>query len=323
MNSKRTILYCLLICLFVPMFTHARIVLRSKQDGIRGLYVMDDDGSNVQRLTAEWSDSWPVWSPDGRQIAFNRYMGNGPKGRQIIDIYIINSDGTGEHRLTNELAIDTDPTWSPDGKSIAFTSNRLAKLGEVEDDIWRINIATKELRRLTRIADWTIDHPRWSPDGEYIAYQRGIDIYLMRPDGKGRHTKIGEGIWAEWSPDSRSVVCRQERRDELGNFITGKVVIYSIKTGKPQILDTPDNIVIHSACFMGDKYMLISLRHWDKEKPYGSKFDIYRYHLVTGEMVNLTNNPDSNDFSMDWISDDVLPVSPKGKITLTWGTLKQ
>ena len=69
--------------------------------------------------------------------------------------------------------------------------------------------------------------------------------------------------------------------------------------------------------------MLISLRPWDKEKPNVSKFDIYRYHLVTGEIVNLTNNPASDDFSMDWISDDVLPVSPKGKITLTWGTLKQ
>ena len=42
------------------MFTHAKIAFRSKQDGIRGLYVMEDDGSNVQRLTAEWSDSWPA-----------------------------------------------------------------------------------------------------------------------------------------------------------------------------------------------------------------------------------------------------------------------
>ena len=207
MNSKHIILYYLLLCLLIPTFTHAKIAFRSKQDGTRGLYVMEDDGSNVQRLTAEWSDSWPAWSPDGRQIAFHRYMGNDPKGLQIIDIYIINSDGTGEHRLTNEVAIDSSPTWSPDGKYIAITSNRLAKLGEVEDDIWQINIATKELRRLTRLADWTITHPRWSPDGEYIAYQRRADIYLMRPDGSGRHNKIGKGIWPEWSPDSQSVVC--------------------------------------------------------------------------------------------------------------------
>ena len=300
------------------MFTDAKIVF----DGSIGLYVMDDDGSNVQRLTVG-SVSRPEWSPDGRQIAFSRYMGNDPKGLQIIDIYIINSDGTSEHQLTNEVSVDSKPTWSPDGKEIAFTSNRPAKHGEAVGDLWRINIATKELRRLTRMADWTITHPRWSPDGEYIAYQRRANIYLMRPDGKGRHNKIGEGNWPNWSPDSQSIVCTEERRDALGNFLTYKVVIYSIKTGKRQILDTPDAIVIHSACFMGNKYMLISLRPWDKEKPYGSKFDIYRYHLVTGEIVNLTNTPAVSEYAMDWISDDVLPVSPKGKIALTWGTLKQ
>ena len=323
MNSKRIIHYCLLLCFLIPTLTDAKIVFRSEQNGIRGLYVMDDDGSNVQRLTAEWSNSWPEWSPDGKQIAFHRYMGNDPRGLQIIDIYIINRDGTGEHRLTDEVAVDSHPTWSPDGKDIAFSSNRPSKPGEAVSDIWQINIATKELRRLTRMADWTISHPRWAPDGEYIAYERGVDIYLMRPDGSGQHNKIGEGIWPEWSPDSQSVVCSEERHDALGNLLTDKVVIYSIKTGKRQVLETPDDILIHTVCFMGNKYVLISLRPWDKENRHGSKYDIYSYHLVTGEMVNLTNTPAVDDFFMDWISDDVLPVSPKGKITVTWGAIKR
>ena len=323
MNSKRILLYCLIICLLIPTFSHAKIVFSSTQGGIEGLYLMDDDGRNVQRLTAEWSDGWPEWSPDGKQIAFDRYIGNDPIRGQIIDIYIINSDGTGEHRLTNEVAVDAVPTWSPDGKDIAFYSNRLSKLGKAECDLWRINVATKEVRRLTRMADWRITYPQWSPDGEYIVYQRGVDIYLMHPDGRGRHTKIGEGTRPEWSPDSQSVVCSEERSDALGNLITDKVVIYSIKTRKRQILDTPDPWVIHSACFMGPKHVLIAGRHWDVKNPYRDKFDIYRYHLVTGEIVNLTNTPDVEELSIDWISDDVLSVSPKGKIAVLWSTLKQ
>lgn len=322
MNNKRIILYCLLICFLIPMLTDAKIVFKSYRDGSRSLYVMDDDGSNLQRLTAS-PGLWPAWSPDGKQIAFNAKPPEVPLWPQIYAIYIINSDGTGEHRLTDEVAVDSHPTWSPNGKDIAFNSNRPSKPGEAVSDIWWINIATKELRRLTRMADWRITHPRWSPDGEYIAYQRGVDIYLMRPDGRGRHNKIGKGTWPEWSPDSQSVVCMEEGHDALGKLLTHKVVIISIKTGKRQVLETPDDIVIHTICFMGNKYVLISLRPWDKEKRHGSKYDIYSYHLVTGEMVNLTNTPAVDDFFMDWISDDVLPVSPKGKITVTWGKLKQ
>ena len=64
---------------------------------------------------------------------------------------------------------------------------------------------------------------------------------------------------------------------------------------------------------MGEKHLLISARLLNKEKPRSEKYDIYRFHRVTGEIVNLTNTPALNEISMDWIGDDVLPVSPRGK----------
>ena len=36
----------------------------------------------------------------------------------------MNADGTGQARLTNNAAYDSDPSWSPDGSRIAFNSDR-------------------------------------------------------------------------------------------------------------------------------------------------------------------------------------------------------
>src|SRR5262245_1474069 len=78
------------------------------------IYVMNPDGSGRRRLTDQpRHDSGPVWSPDGKQIAFfSRRNGN-------TDIYVMKVDGSGVRRLTRSPAYDFTPTWSPHGTQIA------------------------------------------------------------------------------------------------------------------------------------------------------------------------------------------------------------
>lgn len=90
-----------------------RIVART-----RGLIVMDRLGGNRQQLTSDPTDSSPDWSPAGSKIAFMRQTGDN------WDIWVINSDGSGETRLTTDGSIDGLPAWSPDGTHLAFLSNR-------------------------------------------------------------------------------------------------------------------------------------------------------------------------------------------------------
>jgi Tol biopolymer transport system component len=70
------------------------------------------------RLTNTTVDSQPRYSPNGSKIVFQSTR----DGQS--EIYVMNSDGTGQTRLTNNPAWDSAPAWSPDGTKILFTSLR-------------------------------------------------------------------------------------------------------------------------------------------------------------------------------------------------------
>ena len=77
------------------------------------IWVMNADGSEARRL-AHYSRR-PVWSPDGRKIAFEYPIGpRGPGGLgKQSDIYVMNADGSGRRNLTRTPLREAAPVWSP------------------------------------------------------------------------------------------------------------------------------------------------------------------------------------------------------------------
>jgi TolB protein len=89
-----------------------------------------------------------VFSPDGKQIAFTSMRDGKPQ------IYLVNADGTGLRRVSNNQFSDFSPTWSPDGRWIAFASNR-----DGTTNVFMMDTSGGNITQLTKTGG---DHPVWS-----------------------------------------------------------------------------------------------------------------------------------------------------------------
>ena len=174
--------------------------------------------TTLARLTNNSAmDLRPVWSPDGRRIAFS----SNRDGKH--EIYVMDADGSNVKRLTNNLADDVNPIWSPDGQKILFDSER-----DGNREIYVMDADGGNQIRLTRnnAADTT---STWSPDGSTIAFASNrdtgppynpynLDIYLMNSDGSNVRRIVDDPEFdagPHWSPDGRKILFTTGRN---GNF---------------------------------------------------------------------------------------------------------
>jgi TolB protein len=92
------------------------------------IFVMKADGSGVQQVTNNGAANFcPFFHPSGKKLMFASNLSD-PKARSSdpFDLYLINTDGTGQERLTFFRTFDAFPMFSPDGKKIVWASNRMA-----------------------------------------------------------------------------------------------------------------------------------------------------------------------------------------------------
>ncbi|MBM3240254.1 hypothetical protein FJZ31_28560 [Candidatus Poribacteria bacterium] len=166
------------------------------------IFVADEKGQNWVRLTNDPAeDTWPVWSPDGTQIAFcSERDGN-------KEIYVMDSDGKNQINLSNNPGPDDEPDWSPDGKKIAFLSKRGGDIG--------ICVMDADGKNIVMIAnELAIGGPAWSPDGKKIAFNKGKGICVMDTNGKDQTMLTDEQAydwWPAWSPDGENIAFISDR----------------------------------------------------------------------------------------------------------------
>ncbi len=130
----------------------------------------------------------PQWSPDAQQLVFTGFN-NG-----FSDLFIINRDGTGLRRLTNDKYADLHPSWSPDGRTIAFVTDRggetnfdLLRFGNLRIALYHLDTGTMEL--LGNMDAGKNINPVWAPDGRSLAFvsdRSGIANVYLHDFGDGR-----------------------------------------------------------------------------------------------------------------------------------------
>jgi TolB protein len=168
--------------------------------GNTDIYVARPDGSRVRPVFTDLApEGGPVWSPNGKQLAFIRY-GSLPS--------LIIADLRGHARVLLRRAGlaspgSGPPAWSPDGKAIAVASST---------GILLVDVRTHAVRR--RAGNQGSIFPAWSPDGA-IAYTDGVEDSFVWIVGKRSTWKVPVGHfdvsdWGDvagiaanlaWSPD--------------------------------------------------------------------------------------------------------------------------
>ena len=126
-------------------------------------------------------------SPDGKTIVFD-LMG---------DIYSMPISGGKAERITKGLAYDVHPRYSPDGKSIVFISDKSGS-----DNIWTMELATKEDKQITKDVNQNYFAADWNPDGDYIVGTKGrrnIKPFLYHKDG-------GKGAQLVKTPNNLKII---------------------------------------------------------------------------------------------------------------------
>ncbi len=136
--------------------TNAQIAFVGGRTNEPQIYIMNQDGSNIQRMTDSGYAVSPSWHPNGAYLAFswNRKYGPGDPGGQ--DIYVFEIATMRWLQVTHESGNNDFPSWSPDGRHIVFQR----KMNSGRTQIWTMLADGTHQQQLTKSGDNSM--PNWS-----------------------------------------------------------------------------------------------------------------------------------------------------------------
>ncbi len=191
------------------------------------IWIYDVERGALRRITfAPGEDELPVWSPDGKHIAF------ASNGRQEAFRIAVDGSGKEEPLMKNESHFHLQ-SWSPDGKLIAY--ERLGSSGQWE--IWILPLEGDRKPYPYLVSQFSMYEPAFSVDGNWMAYTsnesgRG-EVYVQRFPGPGEKIQVSTdgGNNPVWTRDRKQLV--YENGDTLW---ATEVTVSPFRVGKSRVL---------------------------------------------------------------------------------------
>ena len=199
-----------------PDGQHAAADVWTPPNGVRDVWVFGEDGAS-RRMTypnPPTTHVRPVWSPDGKQIAFGVSHTSSPRLASVStdesakETMLVSGDAA--RQPGGALQIPTD--WSRDGRFIAYDTS----LGEEEREVWLLDVKAGKIMPLLKngASHWGA---AFSPDGREIAfvsdesgrpevYEQGFEAEpVPHLVGEKRQISHGGGWLVRWRPDGHEL----------------------------------------------------------------------------------------------------------------------
>jgi dipeptidyl aminopeptidase/acylaminoacyl peptidase len=197
------------------------------------LWIIDVDGTRVRELTGgAHSDNSPVWSPDGKRIAFL-------SDRDGTDqLYVMWLDTREMAQLTRLERAPNNIDWSPDGKYIAFTSSM-----PDNDPILPVKLPERP-----RGAEWAkpavvVDRLQWASDGRGPLPKANTHVFVIDATLGGTPRQITSGKYNhtnfDWSSDGRTIYVSGVRKPEA-EYLRNDSEIYAVDAATLEIKQLTD-----------------------------------------------------------------------------------
>jgi len=185
------------------------------------IWAVNITGERLRQLTdGAWSDSSPVWSPDGKRIAF---LSDRSGSNQL---HVMWADTRETLQLTRLERAPGSLTWSPDGQQIAFTSL-------MPDDTPILQVRLPEVPRGAQLARGAvvIDRPSWASDGSGPTPRGFTHVFTVDAMTGGTPRQITSGNYnhnaPSWAADGKSIYVSGIRKPDA-EYANGDSEIYVV-----------------------------------------------------------------------------------------------
>lgn len=185
------------------------------------LWMIDAAGERLRQLTdGAWNDSAPVWSPDGKRIAFLSSRSGSTQ------LHVMWADTRETLQLTRLERAPGGITWSPDGKEIAFT-------GFVPDDTPILPVRLPPAPRGAQLARGpvVIDRPSWGSDGTGPTTKGYTHVFVVDATVGGTPRQVTSGSFnhsaPSWSADGKSMFVSGIRKPDA-EYLKGDSEVYRL-----------------------------------------------------------------------------------------------
>ncbi|MDP6993393.1 MAG: S9 family peptidase [Woeseiaceae bacterium] len=201
----------------------------------RHIYVYTPGNDDPVQVTfGDYDDSDPVWSPDGKSIAFVSDRSADPDLHWGTDIWIVNVDDNDHEltRVTTNEGRDYSPAWSPDGESIAYVTSTGYDIGGSALTPTRYLASTRvgrdERNILTPNLDRNVSSPDYSDDGDTIYFR-------LQDSGQDHFAAVGS--------DGENLTRLLERQVSVRDFSTagGRTALLIGQADQPPEIYTFDD----------------------------------------------------------------------------------